>query len=111
MRLVSLRTIRASRKNKMQLRHAAALALVLGTLAACSPVEHHTDKQAAMARMTFSPEKCEQVGEAYGQCGGEHSLPGSSAGLTESGMTNDTMLLRGQCPQGFHYETGGCQKN
>jgi len=53
----------------MNPRHAAALATialaVASTIAACTPIEHHTDKQAAMARMTFSPEKCEQVGAVY----------------------------------------------
>jgi hypothetical protein len=43
--------------------HTAALALlVLGTLSAYSPVEHHTDKQAAMASITYTPEKCEYEG-------------------------------------------------
>jgi hypothetical protein len=96
----------------MKPRHAAALALVvLGALSACSPIEHHTDKRAAMARMTFSPEKCEQVGEVYERCGGEHALPDANSGVAESGMTNDTSLIRGICQQGFHYETGGCQKD
>jgi hypothetical protein len=93
-------------------RRAAALALVvLGTLSACSPVEHRTDKQAAMAQMTFSPEKCETVGAVYYTCNSEHSLP-SANDVTESGKTTDTRLIRGICPQGFHYEAvNGCQKD
>jgi len=70
----------------MNPRHAAALGTialaVASTIAACTPIEHHTDKQAAMARMTFSPEKCEQVGAVYYQCSGEHTLPGASEGGT-----------------------------
>jgi len=71
----------------MKPRHATALGTIalvaLGALVACTPIEHHTDKQAAMARMTFSPEKCEQVGETYFKCSGEHTLPGASAGGTQ----------------------------
>jgi hypothetical protein len=57
----------------MKPRHAAALALVmLGTLTACSPVEHTTDKQAAMAHMNFSPERqCEQITAFAVSCPGE----------------------------------------
>ncbi len=71
----------------MRPRHGAArgtIALVVvGALAACTPIEHHTDKQAAMARMTFSREKCEQIGAVYYRCSGEHTLPGASAGGAE----------------------------
>jgi len=89
--------------------YSAALPLVvLATLSACSPVEHHTDQQAAMARMTFSPEKCEEVGEVYYKCSGEHALPGASGSAKND---NDASLLRGFCQQGFHYESGGCQKD
>jgi hypothetical protein len=85
----------------------AALALMaLGALSACSLVERHTDKQAAMASMTFSPEKCEPVGPMLSYCGGDRALPS----VTESGNTNDAQVVRGICQQGFHYETGGCQK-
>ena len=94
--------------------HAAIVAasLLAVAIAACSQSAQPTDKQAAMARMTFSPEKCEQVGAVYYTCNGDHSLPDASAGMTGSGKTNDTVLLRGGCPQGFHYETGnGCQQD
>ncbi len=96
----------------MKLRYAAALALVLGALSACSPVVNHTDKQAAMARMTFSPEECEQAGAVYEECSGEHATPDARLGVTESGKTNDTELIRGVCSQDSHYEAGkGCQRN
>jgi hypothetical protein len=95
----------------MKSRHAAALALlVLGTLSACSPVEHHTDKQAAMANITYTPEKCENEGNVY-DCSSEHALPGANVGIPASGTSSDVTLLRGICQQGFHYETGGCQKD
>jgi len=95
----------------MKPRHSAALALlVLGSLSACSPVEHHTDQQAAMAQMTYSPEKCESTGVLL-YCNSEHSPPNASAGMISSGTTTDTRLMRGICYQGFHYETGGCQKD
>ena len=69
----------------MNLRHAAALGfLMLGSLPACSPVEHHTDQQAAMAQMTFSPEKCESTG-VLRYCNSEHSLPDASAGIDQLG--------------------------
>jgi hypothetical protein len=96
----------------MKFHHAAALGTIALVMAACTPVENHTDNQAAMARMTFSPEKCETVGAVYSMCGGEHALPDASAGIAESGKTNDTRLYRGFCAQGFHYEMGnGCQKD
>jgi hypothetical protein len=95
----------------MKIRQTAALALVmLVTIPACSPVEHHTDQQAAMGQMTYSPEKCEFTGVLY-YCNGEHALPGASAGMISSGTTTDTRLMRGICMQGFHYETGGCEKD
>jgi hypothetical protein len=85
---------------------------VLTMLSACSSGENHTDKQAAMARMTYSPEKCEQVGAVYYTCSGDHSLPDADAGMIDSGKSNDTRLIRTGCPDGFHYEEGnGCQKD
>lgn len=95
----------------MKLRHAAALALVITRcLSGCTPAENHTDKQAAMAHMTFSPEKCEPVGAVYRECGGDTTLPGVDAEMV--GKSNDAQLLRGVCPKGFHYGTGnGCQKD
>lgn len=95
----------------MKIRHVAALTVVvLGTISACSPVEHHTDPQEAMGQMTYSPEKCEYTGVLY-YCNGEHALPNASAGMISSGTTTDTRLMRGICLQGFHYEKGGCQKD
>jgi hypothetical protein len=95
----------------MKSRRAAALALlVLGTLSACSPVERHTDQQAAMTNITYTPEKCEYEGNIY-NCTSEHALPGANAGIPRSGTSSDVRLLRGICQQGFHYETGGCQKD
>ena len=94
----------------MKLRHAAALAfLMLGTLSACSPVEHHTDQQAAMANITYTPEKCFFTGTYY-DCGSDHALPGADR-IPPSGTSNDVTLIRGICQQDFHYEKGGCQKD
>ena len=66
-----------------------------------------------MAQMTFSPEKCEQVGAVYYSCGSEHALPDASS---DSGKTNDARLIRGVCEPGYHYEAGDvtgevCQKD
>src|SRR5689334_12499068 len=80
-------------------------------LGACSSEEHHTDKQAAMGRMTFNPEKCESVGAVYYTCNGEHSLPDANQGMDASGETNDTQLIRGACPPGTQYESGACRGN
>jgi hypothetical protein len=86
------------------------VALMLSVmLGACSSEEHHTDKQAAMARMTFSPEKCETVGAVYYTCGGDHSLPGADQGMEASSQTNDTRMIRGVCPSGTQYENGACR--
>ena len=94
----------------MKLRHRAALEfLMLGMLSACSPVEHHTDQQAAMANITYTPEKCFFTGTYY-DCGSEHGLPGADR-IPASGTSSDVTLIRGICEQGFHYETGGCQKD
>jgi hypothetical protein len=95
----------------MKPRHAAALALmILGTLPACSPVAHHTDQQAAMANITYSPEKCLAEGNLY-DCSSQHALPDANMGIPQSGTSSDVRLLRGICQQGFHYEMGGCQKD
>jgi hypothetical protein len=99
-----------SNAKQMKPRHTAAVALVLLTLSACSPVEHHTDQQAAMAGINYNPSKCEFAGSIY-DCTGEHALPDANAGVTQSGLSSDTRVLRGICQQGFHYETGGCQKD
>ena len=85
---------------------------ILSMLSSCSSGDNHTDKQAAMARMTYSPEKCEQVGAVYYTCSGDHSLPDADAGMIDSGKSNDTRLIRTGCPSGFHYEEGnGCQRD
>jgi hypothetical protein len=80
-------------------------------LGACSSEVHQTDKQAAMGRMTFNPEKCESVGAVYYTCAGEHSLPDANQGMEASGETNDTQLIRGVCPPGTQYENGACRGN
>ncbi len=66
-----------------------------------------------MARMTYSPEKCESLGPNIGVCNGEHTLPDASAGMKESGKTNDTTLVRGICPEKTHYESssGACEED
>ena len=103
-------TIRASRKIRMNpprsRAHACSTRYDFSVLAR----QHHTDPQAAMGQMTYSPEKCEYTGVLY-YCNGEHALPNASAGMISSGTTTDTRLMRGICLQGFHYERGGCQKD
>jgi len=60
----------------------ACYALLLGllvTLAACASAGHATNKQAAMARMTFTPgQHCEDVQSAAGACGNDHAAVPSS---------------------------------
>jgi hypothetical protein len=100
--------------NRIRVRMRVLLGVVLilnVMLCGCSSQENHTDKQAAMARMTFSPEKCETVGAVYYTCGGDHSLPGADQGMEASGQTNDTRMLRGACPAGTQYENGACRGN
>jgi predicted lipoprotein len=50
------------------------LAIILAVaLGGCSSETLPTNKQAAMAQMTFSPEKCEEIGATMKQCDGAHS--------------------------------------
>jgi hypothetical protein len=60
----------------------AGYALLLGLaaiLAGCTATEHTTDKQAAMARMTFTPgQKCEDGQGAASTCGNDHAAVPSS---------------------------------
>ncbi|MDO8585784.1 MAG: hypothetical protein Q7T82_01980 [Armatimonadota bacterium] len=63
-----------------------------------------------MARMTFSPEKCEQQGASIYQCGTANSLPNSEEGMADSSKTNDSQAIRGICPAGSKYANGQCQE-
>jgi len=60
----------------------ACYPLLLGllvALAACTSTGHTTNKQAAMARMTFTPgQHCEDVQSAAGACGNDHAAVPSS---------------------------------
>jgi hypothetical protein len=78
--------------------------------AGCSSTVHHTDKKAAMARLNWTPERCETVGLAYYDCGSTHSLPDAGAGLMGAESSNDARGIRGVCSDGWTYVQGkGCQ--
>jgi hypothetical protein len=71
-----------------------------------------TDARAIMARATFDPTRCEEIGPSVYSCNSEHGDPGQAEGAREAGTTNDTTLIRGTCNDGFHYAQGqGCVPN
>lgn len=62
----------------MYARYALAFGLVV-MFAACTSTEHTTDRQAAMARMTFTPgQQCEDGQGAWSACGNDHAVVPSS---------------------------------
>ena len=62
-----------------------------------------------MARANFDPTRCEEIGPSVYSCNSEHGDPSQAEGAREASTTNDTRLIRGSCPDGFHYEQGkGC---
>jgi hypothetical protein len=95
-----------------RLRFALLLATICVLAIGCSSAAHHTDTKAAMARLNYSPEQCEQIGPSIRNCGGPNSLPGAAEGMAAAASTNDAEAIRGICPAGSTYVQGkGCQIN
>jgi hypothetical protein len=55
-----------------------------------------------MAGINWTPERCYNEGQVY-NC---RSLPDARAGADEAARKNDVTILRGLCPNGYHYEHG-----
>jgi hypothetical protein len=62
-----------------------------------------------MARATFDPGRCEQIGPSVYNCNSEHADRSQAEGLRQAGATNDAQAIRGTCADGFKYVQGqGC---
>jgi hypothetical protein len=68
-----------------------------------------TSLRATMARATFDPGRCEQIGPNVYNCHSEHADQRQAEGMHQADSTNDARLIRGQCSDGFKYVQGqGC---
>lgn len=95
----------------MRIRWLSVVAALL-LMACSSQAAHSTDPKAAMARATFDPTRCEEIGPSVYSCNGEHGDPRQAEGAREAGTTNDAEIIRGTCSDGFHYAQGqGCVPN
>ena len=77
----------------MNLRYGVVLGAVF-MFAACALGEHQTDKQNAMARMTYSPGKCGEGFGAHGNCTTDHARAPNSliqAGSIQGGDSIDVV--------------------
>jgi len=86
-----------------------SVAAALLVMSCSSQAPPRTDARAVMARATFDPTRCEEIGPSVYSCNSEHGDPGQALGAREASTTNDTQAIRGTCADGFHYAQGqGC---